>query len=194
MGGGQGQGSIASSGLACPSHSLQLLTGVVKPAKPVLLSGPKDRAQSCRSRHGQPPQEPGTGKTERLRPTCQPSPEVSSVLGVRLVLSSTQSFVSLECCVSGLARAVLQPLPSCWGQPTFCLAVSLCKKPEVGLRNKTEGREGGKNDRDHPETLWDQEASDRQEGFMKSLGSCEQVCLPDSRGCLLSQPKSSYER
>lgn len=89
-------------------------------------------------------QESGTGKTERLLPTGQPSPEISSLPGVRLVLTSSMSFLSLECCVSGLTRAPpSMSLPSCWGQSAFCLAVSLCKKPEVGLRNKTEGREGG---------------------------------------------------
>lgn len=125
-------------------------------------------------------QESGTGKTERLLPTGQPSPEISSLPGVRLVLTSSMSFLSLECCVSGLTRALpSMSLPSCWGQSAFCLAVSLCKKPEVGLRNKTEGREGGKMASSTLRSCGTKKPLLGKKGFIKRLGSCEHVCLTE---------------
>lgn len=84
------------------------------------------------------------------------------------------------------------PRPS--GQSTYCLAVSLCRKAEVHLTNKTEGREGGKMTGTTPRPYGTKKPLLGKKGFVKRLGSCEHVCLTDSRGCLPSQPKSSYRR
>lgn len=182
MGGGQGQGSFAPCGLACPSHNLPSLTGVVKPAKPVLVSvrakwqspelQQQARQQMCRSLG-----------PERQRGSSRPaSPAQRSLhcLGSGWCSPPQMSFLSLECCVSGLTRAPpSMSLPSCWGQSAFCLAVSLCKKPEVGLRNKTEGREGGKMASSTLRSCGTKKPLLGKKGFIKRLGSCEHVCLTE---------------
>lgn len=94
VGGCQGQGSIASSGPACPSHNLQLPTGVVKPAKPVRCQGQSpDQQEQVRQ------QTAGAWdrKDREAPPNLPAQPQGLSQPGVRLVLTSPLSFLTLEC-------------------------------------------------------------------------------------------------
>lgn len=112
LGFGRGvKGRAASSGLACPSHNLLLLTGVAKPAKPVQVSAPNGgRAQSCRSRQGsRPSKNLGPEREDREAPPNLPAQPRGLFTAWGQV--GSLSFLSLECSESGLTRATLYVPP-----------------------------------------------------------------------------------
>lgn len=65
-------------------------------------------------------QESGTGKTERLLPTGQPSPEISSLPGVRLVLTSSD-----ELSITGMLCIRINQSPALHVPPLMLGTVSL---------------------------------------------------------------------
>lgn len=169
-GGGQGQGSTASSGLACPSSSPPIAQGCGKTCQ----TSPGARAKWQSPELWQQPEESGTGRTQRG--SSQPaSPARGLCTAWGQGRCSLLSLLSLECCASGLTRTVPQVPPLLLGQSTFCLAVSLEQETRGLSENETEGREGGKVTEIALRSCGTKKRPLDRKDFVKRLGSCEHV-------------------